>query len=248
MHGSEDFRRVLDFSQTGACHLEYGYFGRGSETVLDAAQNAVRVACVSLELQDNVDDVLQDLGACYSAVLGDVAYEDDRNAAFLRKAKQSRRAFPDLGDRRGGGIYALGVYSLYRVYHQQVGMQLPRAADDILHDCLSQYGTAFLAIVLSGTQEPHGSELDLSGRLFSGDIQGAQALAAEGNLQGKGGLSYSRLSSQEDHRAGDDAAPKDSLHLLVAYQDPAVPLHRDVFQGYGIGFGKSHQGAGRSLA
>ena len=58
MHGCQDFRGILHFPQTCACHFEDGYLGGGTESVLDTAQDAVRVAGVALELQDYVHYML----------------------------------------------------------------------------------------------------------------------------------------------------------------------------------------------
>ena len=98
MHGSENLGGILHLPETCAGHLENGYLGRRSEAVLDAAQDAVRVTGVALELQDHVHDVLQDLRSGDGPVLGDVSDKDDGDTALLGHAEQGRGAFAHLGD------------------------------------------------------------------------------------------------------------------------------------------------------
>ena len=81
MHGDEHLGGVCNLPEAGAGHFKDSKFRGASKAVFDAAENAISPAVFSLELQHNVYNVLQDLGArdgaflCYMA---DKYYGDAR--------------------------------------------------------------------------------------------------------------------------------------------------------------------------
>ena len=96
--GEQDLRRVADLDQPFVFHLEDTDLESGSETVLDAAQNAIYVVVVAFELQYDINDVFQNFRPGDDAVLGDVSDNDDRGPVLLGIFLQQGRAFSDLGD------------------------------------------------------------------------------------------------------------------------------------------------------
>ena len=88
-------------SQAVLTHLVDAQFGGAAEAVLDAAQDAIQVVLVALELEDGVHNVFQHLGARDAAFLVDVADEDDRRMRFLGKAQDAGGTLAHLGDAAG---------------------------------------------------------------------------------------------------------------------------------------------------
>lgn len=61
MHGREDLGWVFDFPQPCSGHLEDCYLGCRTETVLYAAEDTVRMAGVTFELQYYVYNMFKNL-------------------------------------------------------------------------------------------------------------------------------------------------------------------------------------------
>src|SRR5206468_3774983 len=57
----EEVAGVLDFLEAAAGHLEEADLVRAAEAVLDAAYNAMGVKAITLEVDDGIDDVFDDL-------------------------------------------------------------------------------------------------------------------------------------------------------------------------------------------
>ena len=74
--GQKHRRRVADFDQAAALHLEHADFVGRPEAVLGAAQQAVLIEALAFEIQHGVDHVLEDLRAGDGAVFGDVADQE----------------------------------------------------------------------------------------------------------------------------------------------------------------------------
>ena len=81
----EQVAGVADFGQALAGHLEQADLVGRPEAVLDAADDAVGVKAIALEVDDGIDDVLDDLGPGQRAGLGDVADDDDGGAGRLAR-------------------------------------------------------------------------------------------------------------------------------------------------------------------
>src|SRR5690606_31653081 len=113
-------------------HLEHSHHVGGPETVLQAAQRSNPAVGVSLQVEDDVDHVLEQLGPGDAAFLGDVTDEDRGNVAIFGETNQAGGALPDLGDptRCPGGVWH--AYRLDRVDDHQVGrVGLGRGQDAI---------------------------------------------------------------------------------------------------------------------
>src|SRR5690349_3519614 len=99
----EQVAGVGDFLETFAGHLEQSHLVCRAEAVLHAADDAVAVVAVALEVDDGVDDVLDDFRSGERARLGDVADEDDGDAGEFREVDQVHAALAQLRDAAGGG-------------------------------------------------------------------------------------------------------------------------------------------------
>ena len=87
---------------------------------------------VAVELQYHVHRVLEHLGPCDAARLGDMADDDDGHALGLAVLEQSRGALAYLRDAAWGALAEFGLYGLYGVYDEEVGLQLLGGVEDLL--------------------------------------------------------------------------------------------------------------------
>src|SRR6266851_4493850 len=81
--GEEESGGVRHLGEPGIGHLEDADLVRRPEAVLDRAQDAKLVAALALEIEHGVDHVLEHARSGDDALLGDVADEDDGEAAPL---------------------------------------------------------------------------------------------------------------------------------------------------------------------
>ena len=81
--GQEHRRRVRHLDHALAAHLEHADLVGRPEAVLGAAQQAVGVEALALQVEHRVDHVLEHLRAGDRALLGDVADQEDRLMPLL---------------------------------------------------------------------------------------------------------------------------------------------------------------------
>ena len=93
--------RIAHLSQTILSHLVDAQLRRAAETVLDAAQDAIHVMLIALELQHRIDNVLQYLRAGDAAFLVDMADQEDRDTALLGIFQDHSAALTHLRDTAG---------------------------------------------------------------------------------------------------------------------------------------------------
>src|SRR5262249_44691023 len=95
---SEDLGRIGDALQTCPGHLEHTELVRRAKSVLDGAENAMRVVPVALELEDAIDEMLEHARARDRSVLRHVPDEYRRDAGRLGRPQQTRSGFAHLTD------------------------------------------------------------------------------------------------------------------------------------------------------
>ena len=95
--GQEQRRGIGDFGQAGIGHLEDADLVGRAEAVLDRAQDAELMAALALEIEHGVDHVLEHARAGDMPFLGDMADQDDAEAAPLGEADQLLRRGAHLG-------------------------------------------------------------------------------------------------------------------------------------------------------
>ncbi len=103
MSGSTTASRAEGFIQSIGVNQHIGYFG----TVYSN---------VTLELQDSVHHMLQDLRSGNTTIFGDMPYQEYWCLRVLGKTLKLRRTFPDLGDTARGRFDIGRLQRLNRVY------------------------------------------------------------------------------------------------------------------------------------
>ena len=115
----EQGRGVGDLRQAAVGHLEHADLVGRAEAVLDGAQDAELVAALALEVEHGVDHVLEHARAGDGAVLGDVADQQDGDAAALGERDQRLRRGAHLGDRAGRAVDRVEPHGLDRIDHRE---------------------------------------------------------------------------------------------------------------------------------
>ena len=102
-------------------HREHADLVRRAEAVLDRADDAETAAGIAFEIEHRVDHVLEDARTGDQALLGDVADQEHRGAAFLRVAHQTRGGLAHLGCRPRRRFARLGLHGLDRIDDEHLG-------------------------------------------------------------------------------------------------------------------------------
>ena len=125
----KDLRRVVQFDQPIGAHVEHAGDMSRPVTILDGAQHPEPAVGVALEIEDDVDHVLEQLGPGKTTLLGHVTDEDHRGAGRLRQSDQTAGALPHLGQ-AAGSRWDLGYRDrLDRIDDQESGRRSCSARD-----------------------------------------------------------------------------------------------------------------------
>ena len=242
--GQKQLGRVADLAQTLAAHLVDAEFRGAPEAVLDAAEDAVHVMLVALELQHGIDDVLQDFRAGDAALLIDVADEQDGHPVFLGKTEDGGAALANLRDAAGRGLDQLREDCLDGVDNHQVGLDGAGVLEDIFQVRLAED----VERVRCRGAEAVGAEFELSATLLARDVEDAQVREFQDRLEDEGRFADARFAANQDERAAHQATAEDTVQLGVVEVEPVLLLSRDVAQADGAhllpGCGKTRRGAG----
>ena len=92
----KQLRWIAHLSQSSLQHLVDTQFRSTSESVLDAAQDAIHIMLVTLKLDNGIHNMLQYLRSRQGSLLIDMAYQDNRNATGLGKAEKMGCTLTDL--------------------------------------------------------------------------------------------------------------------------------------------------------
>ena len=165
--GQEERRGVGHRLQPGARHLEDAQLRDRAEAVLDRAHDAVVLALLALEVEHGVDDVLERLRPGQAAVLGDVADQEDRDAAALGQEQQLRRDLAHLADAaRGRGEAARRTRS---------APSRPPAPRGLRRSTCSRMRSSEVSAIRKRPPpvdpEPLAAQLDLALGLLAGDVE-----------------------------------------------------------------------------
>ena len=192
----EEFRRVVDGAQPVGVHFVNAEFGRRSEAVFDAAEDAIEIMAVAFELQHAVHDVFQHLRPCDTPLLGDVADEQHGHALVFGEFQQGGCALTDLSYAAGRAFYRLGVHGLHRVDDEQFGINGAHLLEDALHARFAeeQRRTAGRRV----EQEAVRAQFDLAFALLPAHIEDASIGHAKHGLEQKGAFADARFAAQED--------------------------------------------------
>ena len=130
----EQRRGIGDVRQAAVGHLEHADLVGRAEAVLHRAQDAELVAALALEIEHRVDHVLEHAGAGDGAVLGDVADQQDRDAAPLGELDQRLRRGAHLAHRARRAVDRVEPHGLDRIDHRHLGRVGPlQGRHDVAH-------------------------------------------------------------------------------------------------------------------
>ena len=162
----QQFGWVAHLAQSVLPHFVNSQFGSASEAVLDAAQDAVHIMLVALELEYGIHDMFQYLGAGYASFLIDMPDKDDRRMRFLGKAQDGGGTFPYLGDAPRRRFKGFGRNCLYGVDDDYI-----RANIFDVDVNLFQGSFAHDEAVTGGACQAVGTQFQLAGAFFAGYIE-----------------------------------------------------------------------------
>ena len=193
---------------------------RRAEAVLQRAQRPVRALALALELEHAVDQVLEHARAGERALLGDVADEEDGDAACLGEPRDAVGDLSHLADRPGGAGEVGRVKGLHRVDHADLG---PLGVQRREHR--AEVGLRQHRDLERCARQPLGAQPDLRGRLLARDIERAPAGALEvaERHRGQRRLADPRRAADQHERAGHEAAAEDPVELDDARRSRATP-------------------------
>ena len=216
--GTGHLRAVLRQEQRGRiAHFAQAFFGHGehaelvhrAEAVLERAHQAKTGMGVALEIQHGIDDMLQHSGARQRAFLGDVADEDDGDAAALGQARELRRAFAHLRHRAGRGSELFGIHGLDGVDHHHVRLFVRDGGLDFFQlDFRQQMHFARIQRKALGTQR------DLLRRFFAADVQDFFGRGEmRQRLQQQRGFADAGIAADQHHPAFHQPAAQHAVEL-----------------------------------
>ena len=167
---------------------------------------------VALEIEHAVDHVLEHLRPRDGALLVDVADHEHRDPLSLRQLHERHRAVLHLPDAARRRIQLLVIERLDRVDDQDVGLFLLYALKNISQASLGQDEQP-RALNLQAL----GAELELVGRLLTGDIQHLRKLPqTAADLEHQRRLADARRAAHEHERALDRSAAENAVELTHA--------------------------------
>ena len=210
----QQFRRVGHLTESLAAHLIDTELGRAAETVLYRTQHAVEMVLVTLELDYHINYVLKNLGACNGTVLCYVAYEYHRHVIFLRELEQHRCTLAHLCHTAGRGVDGLTAHCLNRIDDKQLGAYILYMCQYSLKRCLAHY-----VAVSTLVGDAVGTQFYLLHALLTRDIEHLARRHTKNGLQHKGGLAYTRLTTQQHQRTRHKATAKHTVKLGIVHVD-----------------------------
>ena len=234
--------RVAHLSQTILSHLVDAQLRRAAETVLDAAQDAIHVMLIALELQHRIDNVLQYLRAGDAAFLVDMADQEDRDTALLGILQDHGAALTHLRDAAGRGFHQLREDGLNRVDDQQIGLDIRRLRKDLL-----QVGFAEDEALRIVVRQPISPQLQLPAALLARDIERLPLRQPQDGLQHQRRFTDARLSADQHQGALHQAATQHPVQLHIVKVDAFLRLRRDVAQQLGTVMSPFHHARHRAF-
>ena len=222
--GKKESACVSYGQETVRSHVEEPGFLRRSEPVLQSAKHAHSARAITLEIQDDIDEVFEYAGSGYYSFFGDMTDEDYGHAVVARRANQTCAAFADLRNRTGGRRY-LGIED-----------RLDRIDDDDGR-ARSLYRTKHGGKLRIGERahtfryraEPQRARLHLLRRFFPTHQEHlARGAERHGDLKAERRLADARLAGQQYDPRRHDAASKNAVNLVDPRRDPigcGVVLH-----------------------
>ena len=241
----EQLRGVVNLAEAALAHFVDAQLGGAAKAVLDAAQDAVHVLPIALELQHRVHDVLQNLRPGQAPFLINMPDHEDRCARLFGELEDGRAALPDLRDAARRRLGRLGVHRLDRVDDHQVGPESVSVGEDLLEVRLA-IDVAVRHDFGAVGGEAVGAHLELAGALLAGDVERVEVGEAEDGLEDERRLANAGFAAHEDERSADESAAQDAVQLRVVHIDAHLLLGGDVAQELRPGVGATDGSRGAS--
>ena len=195
-------------------HLEHAYFECRAETIFDTAQNAISIVAVALELQNDIDDMFQNLRSRDCSLFGNVAYDENWNAAAFGIFEQRCGTFANLRHTPCRRVDKVGVHRLNRVDDHHVGTYLVNLRHDVFEQCLRVDDALLVA-----DADTLGTQFDLLCRLLARDIQRLQSVVRQGYLQRQRRFADTGFATEQNQRACHNSAAQHTIDLAIARID-----------------------------
>jgi hypothetical protein len=213
----KDRRGVLDLPQPAVAHREDTELVHGTEAILDGAHQPKGTAGLALEIEHGIDHVLQHTRTGERSVLGHMPDQKDDRVLLLGETDQLGGRLAHLRDRAGGRLQGVGVEGLNGVDDHHARPLLRRGREDRLDIGLGKQPDP-----VARQSEPMGAQPDLLGRLLAADVEHRAGARERGaRLEQERRLADPRITPDQHHRAGHQAAPQHAVQLA----DPALDAH-----------------------
>ena len=173
------------------------------------------MAAIALEIQHGIDHVFQHPRAGDLAVLGDMAHQEQYEAAMLGQPDQLGRTGPHLTDGAGRRFDIVGIDGLDGIDHHHLGrVGTVQRGQDVAQGCGRGQSDPGL-----GVAQADGAHAHLIHRLLARDI-GDVGLGRQGGcgLQQQGGLADARIAAHQQARARHQPAAADPVQFADAGQ------------------------------
>ena len=216
-------RGIFHLREAVPAHLEHSDLVRGPEAVLRRAQDPVLVVRVPFEVEHHVHHVLERARPRHRAVLGHVPDQHDGDRPVLGETQEPEPALAHLGHAPGRRAQLRKVEGLDGVDHEEGGLKPVHLRRDRVEIDL---GMEIEVVGAAPERDPLGAHLGLPRRFLPRDVEHHPPVPRERarELERQGGFSDSRISPDQDERAGDQPSAQHAVQLPDAR---AVPLLRE---------------------
>ena len=172
---------------------------------------------VAFKLQDSIHDMFQNLWACQTALLRDMAHEDDGYTAFFGILEQGGGALAHLCNRAGRGFHAFDAHRLDGVNDEQVGLHVLHLREYFLQTGFAEQEGAFATLQMdaAAARQSVGAQLDLPLALLTADVEHAALGERQEGLEQQCGFANAGLATQENQRARHESAAQHAVELRV---------------------------------
>ena len=173
--------------------------------------------------------MLEHAGARDRAILGDMANQDHRAAAFLGIADQLLRRGAHLADRARRALDQVAVHRLDRIDHQHHRrFHAAQRGQDVAHRCCRGEIDRRVGQPQAQRAQPH-----LIGRLLAADIDDRVPCARHvgRGLEQQGRLADARIAAHQRRRSRDQPAAQRAVELGNAGRDARRQLDRGIQPG-----------------
>ena len=168
--------------------------------------------------------MLEDFRTCNRAVFGDVADNDDRDAAFFGKLQQHGGTLADLADRTWRRLDIFRRDGLDRVDDDKVGRDIV----DVFHYHLDHRFASHLHGRCVCLADAVGTQFQLARALLAAHIQNPQVWQAQHGLQNQRRFADARFSAKKCERTRHESATQHAVQFVVMQVDARFVVSLDL--------------------